>query len=316
MVISAMLGFRAILDRLRWRSSPKRTITALAVALALLLANSLWWNRELHFLSIGKGELKYQLVCDWMVNNLDANAACLAVQASGALFYYTNFSIIRWDSLNADNVAQIERAVRRSGKPLYAVLFPYEIEERHVLEKRMPGHWIEVGNVDDVTVWRREFDTERLVLEAPSTKTGFNVEGSVELRRNQESFNGVEATYRTPNWWALETKGKNYWRWSKGDGSVGIHNPQPFALAADVSFGLATIDSRSVAATVNGKVVWNGVLKPGEDNQATIAGIELPPGDTMVSFRSDRPAVYSRGSDRREFAFSIQDLKITLKGKR
>jgi hypothetical protein len=83
------------------------------------------------------------------------------MQASGALFYYTPFTFIRWDSLDSGNVGKVEAAIRKSGRPLYAVLFPFEIDEQHVLQKRMPGHWTQVGKVQDVTIWRRAFDAAK-----------------------------------------------------------------------------------------------------------------------------------------------------------
>jgi hypothetical protein len=51
----------------------------------------------------------------------------------------------------------IEALVRKSGRPLYAVLFPFELAEADVLGKVMPGHWRQVGAVEDVTIWRRDF---------------------------------------------------------------------------------------------------------------------------------------------------------------
>ena len=38
---------------------------------------------------------------------------------------------------------------------------PGEIDEQHVLQKRMPGHWTQVGKVQDVTIWRRAFDAAK-----------------------------------------------------------------------------------------------------------------------------------------------------------
>jgi hypothetical protein len=77
------------------------------------------------------------------------------MQASGALFYYTDFTFIRWDALDQGNIGAVEAAVRNSKRPLYAVLFPFEVDSQ-VLDKTMPGHWREVGLVDDVTIWRNE----------------------------------------------------------------------------------------------------------------------------------------------------------------
>jgi len=315
MIIAAMLVCRAIASRISGQNGPNRAIFSFAAAVALVMANSLWWSRDLDPLGIGKGELKYALVSDWMTKNLPKNAVCAAMEATGAIFYYTNFTFVRYDMLNAENVSKVEAAIRRSGRPLYAVLFPYEILERHALDKRMPGHWIQIGNVDDVTIWRREFDTTQLILEGPATRIGFVVEGPWEFRTNRDSGGLVKAVYGPLNWWQLEKSGADYWRWSRGDSSVVIHNPQPFAIMADMSFGLATVNSRAVTLTVNGTIAWHGLLRAAFDNRATLVGIQLPPGDTVLSLQSDRPPVHLNGSDRRAFAFSVRNLKISLKGK-
>jgi hypothetical protein len=63
-------------------------------------------------------------------------------------------------------------------------------------------------------------------------------------------------------------------------------------------------------------VVWQGELRPANDNPAAIIGIVLPPGETVLEFRSDHPAVRASPSDARLFAFSVRDLKITLKSAR
>jgi hypothetical protein len=39
------------------------------------------------------------------------------------------------------------------------VLFPFEVGREQVLEKRMPAHWTQVGQVADVTIWKGELDS-------------------------------------------------------------------------------------------------------------------------------------------------------------
>jgi hypothetical protein len=36
---------------------------------------------------------------------------------------------------------------------LYAVLFPYEIEQRRVFMNYLPGTWTQIGAVKHITVW-------------------------------------------------------------------------------------------------------------------------------------------------------------------
>jgi len=144
----------------------------------------------------------------------------------------------------------------------------------------------------------------------------FVVEGPRELSFNPAEGLGVEASYGPGNWWLPEKEGRDSFRWSRGDSTVTIRNPQPFAVTADVSFGLATGDLRGATLTIGGKVVWSAVVRPGADNEARITGIELAPGDTLLLFQSDRPAVSPGGGDRRPITFSVRNLRIALKARR
>ena len=150
----------------------------------------------------------------------------------------------------------------------------------------------------------------------------FVVDGPNELRFNAKDNFGVTATYAPSNWWAPESermpgkRDRDSWRWSKGDATITIHNPQPFIVLAELSFGMATPDPRAAIVTIEGRIAWRAALKPASDNLAVITGIELPPGDTPIQFRTDRPAVDVGNGEHRRFAFSVRDLKISLVGRR
>lgn len=154
LVASGLLVLRALLARASSLMSPARSLAAFAAASALVALNSYLWTDRLFALNVGESELKYTRVCDWMRANVPHDAVCLAMQASGALFYYTGFTFIRWDQVDKANVGAIEAAISASKRPLYAVFFPYDAQESGPLEKRMPGRWTEAGKVEDVTIWR------------------------------------------------------------------------------------------------------------------------------------------------------------------
>ena len=144
----------------------------------------------------------------------------------------------------------------------------------------------------------------------------FVIEGPYELRSNTESGFDFDAEFGSSNWWLPETEGKDSWRWSGGDSALTIHNPQPFAVLADLSFGLATGDVRLAKLSIRGEVVWRTMVRPGEYGEAKVSGIELPPGDTVLLFQSDRPAVAPGRGDRRPITFSVRNLKIVLRARR
>jgi hypothetical protein len=158
LVAGGLLVLRFLLARAPAWSDPDRSLAAGVVSLALLAGYSSWWTHDLDALSIGRSEIRYGQVADWMEANVPPDAVCLAMQASGSIFYYTRFTFIRWDVLDRGNLAQVEGAIRGAKRPIYAVLFPFEVVDSDVLRKRMPGRWAQVGKVQDVTIWRLEAD--------------------------------------------------------------------------------------------------------------------------------------------------------------
>ena len=93
-------------------------------------------------------DLSYFKATNWANNNLPKNSIIIAMQTSGALFHYTDFSIIRYDSVDKKSLEEIEKIQR----PIYAMLFPFELED--ALETRFPGKWEKVTEVSPATIWR------------------------------------------------------------------------------------------------------------------------------------------------------------------
>ena len=136
------------------RSRATRVEWALAVTLTAVIAVHNWyWGSRLHVLEIGRSERVYGATAAWATANLPSDAAVLAMQASGALFYYTSVPIVRWDQCDRATLERLERRALSVGRPLYAVVFPSEIKELRAFD-RVPGRWIEVGRIQQVTVWK------------------------------------------------------------------------------------------------------------------------------------------------------------------
>jgi hypothetical protein len=140
----------------RWprRSLPTRAATLLWIAVLLVVvAHNVFWGRRLEALEIGRYERVYPDTAAWVRANVASGGVVLASQASGALFYYTALSIVRWDQCGRDALERVEAHAVGARIPLYAVFFPFEIEEQHAFE-RIPGRWARAGRVRNVTVWR------------------------------------------------------------------------------------------------------------------------------------------------------------------
>jgi hypothetical protein len=150
----------------------------------------------------------------------------------------------------------------------------------------------------------------------PPGRESYVVEGPKELRVNAKEGKSVEAIFGPNNWWKPEKSRWDYFRWSMGDSTVAIHNPQPFAMVADVKFEVRAVDAREAIVILGGKVVWRWALKPAEVKPATLHDLVLPPGDTVILFHSNRPAAFPGNVDRRRLTFMVRDLEIDLKGRK
>ena len=111
------------------------------------------WTNHYHALSSGKGESVYPKTAAWLTEHAPSNAVILAMQESGALYYYTPFTIIRWDELDKALTNQIILKIKEQHRPLFAPLFNWEKTE--ALTQRFPGEWIKRETFKDVTIWER-----------------------------------------------------------------------------------------------------------------------------------------------------------------
>lgn len=149
LVVGGLLGFRAIVAR--WMT-PLRSCLCFALALLVCGVNAGYWAKKFKPLNSGRGEDVYPLAAAWLREHAPADAVVVAMQTSGALRFYTGFTLVRWDQIQPADYAALAAALRASGRPLYAALFPFEEEE--ALKTRLPGRWTQIGNVRQATFWR------------------------------------------------------------------------------------------------------------------------------------------------------------------
>jgi hypothetical protein len=148
MIVLVIMVMRQAVSRF---SDSVRWTLGLAAAIAVIGWNIMWFDR---FGIPPRGEKQYQAAASWANENLPHNAVVLAMQASGSLMYYTRFTLVRSDQFERDSFAGVVRACDSAGRPIYAVLFPFEVND--VLSVKIPGRWTKVNSVQDITIWRRE----------------------------------------------------------------------------------------------------------------------------------------------------------------
>ena len=132
----------------------------------------------------------------------------------------------------------------------------------------------------------------------------------------------VEATYDVRHWYYKEEKSRwEYFRWAgknPGNASVSIHNPQPFALVAQLRFRLRPIDDRTVTPSrLAVKVLWSRGPAGGGWWKVSLPPIELPAWRYGRPFSAPiAPAVALPASDDpRRLTFSLRELEIDVKGR-
>jgi hypothetical protein len=76
-------------------------------------------------------------------------------QASGAFYYFTHFTLLRYEEMEPSVASRVGSLLQSEGRPLYAVLFPFEEGKL----KNLPGSWTHVVSVDDVSIWQCDLGT-------------------------------------------------------------------------------------------------------------------------------------------------------------
>ena len=75
-----------------------------------------------------------------------------AMQASGALHYYADYSLVRYDLMSAKEFSMVVKVATANGQTIYAPLFPFEINR--VVEAGLGGKWQKVAIIDYITIWK------------------------------------------------------------------------------------------------------------------------------------------------------------------
>jgi hypothetical protein len=125
-----------------------------AMILILVILNGAWWTRHFGVLNTKRNDRDYVRTSEWLACHARADSVVTAWEASGALYYYTSYVIVRWDMLQARDFVRIGKAAREQGRPVYAALFGHEREQ--AFGGPLPGRWTKAHAERDLTLWRWE----------------------------------------------------------------------------------------------------------------------------------------------------------------
>lgn len=133
---------------------PSQVWRASLLALVVLLGSNHLFklNHKLDVTSVRHADQAYLDTMQWLKNNAPDNAVVTAMQASGALHFYTDFPLVRYDLLPPEEFTRVARIISANQQPIYAPLFPFELEQ--VVEANLGGRWEKVATIDYVTIWR------------------------------------------------------------------------------------------------------------------------------------------------------------------
>jgi hypothetical protein len=150
LVVGGLLGMRLVLGGIRGRLTHRR---AFAVALAAVGLAGAFWTYRLYVFKDIRTEKVYLRSAKWILANVPRDAIILSMQTSGALYFDTDYTLLRWDSLDGGTAPAVFKAIKASKRPLYAALFPFE---NGPALRQMPGNWTRLKTMGAVTVWRRD----------------------------------------------------------------------------------------------------------------------------------------------------------------
>ncbi len=159
LIVLSVAGLRWVARSFRGAGShgPVRAVAAV-VSVVVALVATLWVQagmvQRFGILKVGEGERIYPEICAWTAAHVPADAVVLAMQTTGVFHYAGQFTLVRWDVLDVPLSREVYAAARRAGRPVYAVLFPFEIEDWGCFRGRLAGRWTKIGAVRYATIWR------------------------------------------------------------------------------------------------------------------------------------------------------------------
>jgi hypothetical protein len=123
-------------------------VTVKCVAVSLLLFLSVGWTAaasyRLSFIDLRGGQKIYPDTAYWVRAGLPRNSLIACMQFSGAIYYHTNFTIVRWDCIDTKKVATFVKNADAQNRPIYAVLWPFEVDDAL---RRLGGDWTKIAEI-------------------------------------------------------------------------------------------------------------------------------------------------------------------------
>lgn len=149
LILGGLLGLEAL--------APSRLARAtLAAGLALWAAGLGWfWIQRHHLLLTQTYERAYADASLAAREKFPRDALVIAGMHSGAIYYYTDFAVLRWEFVQAHEFDRFRDLAQKAGRPICAVLF--DVEEKEALRERCRGEWTRLATLNNIALWRLEW---------------------------------------------------------------------------------------------------------------------------------------------------------------
>lgn len=121
-----------------------------AAIVAISVATSVYWTMQKRITHSAADQSTCTEVSLWARQHLPAAALVGSSYSSSALYFYTEYPIVRWDCLSPEIYRQLVSAISASGRPFYAVLTPAEEETTAEL---LSAKWKKVTSLRGFNVW-------------------------------------------------------------------------------------------------------------------------------------------------------------------
>jgi len=151
LIFGGLLGVNALTSSTAL-SAPRIRLIAAAILIIWAVAGSWHSTRKLGILFIQGYEQPYATATHAARTTLPSNALIVCGQTSGAVYYYTNFPVLRWDFINATEFAHYASLARSANIPVYAEISA--AEEDGVFRDRCPGEWTKLSTHESISLWR------------------------------------------------------------------------------------------------------------------------------------------------------------------
>jgi hypothetical protein len=126
-----------------------RATTAVALAVTAIPAGH--WIAKLNILRVRESQSVFAEAPAWAAAHLPPGSLIVCMELSGAVYFYSDFPVLRWDQIPIGDFERDVAALQKTGRPLYAMLFPWEETEARA-RGMLTGSWKTVAEIQTLHV--------------------------------------------------------------------------------------------------------------------------------------------------------------------